>query len=165
MCYDNPVRRDAARLAGGCGVEAWRIGLATLATGLVLGGCTPPPSPPPPVSAPAVSYDGTYVGSVTLNGVGAGVPREGCVTDPRLTLQVKNNAFTYVQTHPNSNVTAPGMATVSATTTYSVAVAPNGSFSGQSDVSGTMTGTITGTHMSGMIEGMVCVYSFSADRS
>jgi hypothetical protein len=163
MCYDNRVRRDAAWLAGGCGVEAWRIGLATLATGLVLGGCTPPPPPPPP--APVVSYDGTYVGTVTLTGVGAGVPREGCVTNPGLTLQVKNNAFTYVQTHPNSNVTAPGMATVSATTTYTVAVAPNGSFTGQSEVAGTMSGTISGTHMSGMIEGIVCVYSFSADRT
>ncbi len=111
-----------------------------------------------------VSYDGTYIGTVTLTGVGAGVPRQGCITNPQVTLQVKNNAFTYVQTHPNSNVTAPGMQTVSATTAYSVAVAQNGSFSGQSDVAGTMTGSIAGTHMTGMIEGIVCVYSFAADR-
>ncbi len=143
-------------------MKAWRFGLATLATGLALSGCAPPPPPPP---APAVSYDGTYQGTVMLTGVGAGVPREGCATDPRIALQVKNNAFTYVQGHPNSNVTAPGMPTVSATATYTVAVAPNGSFSGQSDVSGTMTGMISGTHMSGTIEGIVCVYSFTADRT
>ncbi len=139
-----------------------RIGLATLATGLVLGGCTPPPPPPPP--APVVSYDGTYRGTVTLTGVGAGIPREGCVTDPKLVIQVSRNAFTYVQSHPKSDVTAPGVQPVSATTTYSVKVAPNGSFSGQSEVAGSMTGTISGTHMAGTIEGIVCVYSFTADR-
>ncbi len=145
-------------------MEAWRIGLAALATGLALGGCATPP-PPAPAPAPAVSYDGTYTGTLTLAGVGAGVPREGCFTNPQITLQVKNNAFTYVQTHPKANVTAPGMATVSATTTYAVAVAPNGTFSGQSEVSGTMTGAISGPHMTGMIEGIVCVYSFTADRT
>lgn len=145
-------------------MKAWRIGLATLATGLALNACAPPPPPAPP-PAPAVSYDGTYRGTLMLTGVGAGVPREGCATNPQMVLQVSNNAFTYVQTHPNSNVTAPGMQTVSATTTYTVAIAPNGSFSGQSEVSGTMSGTISGTHMSGMIEGIVCVYSFTADRT
>jgi hypothetical protein len=144
-------------------VKAWRIGLATLATGLALGGCAAPSSQPVS-AAPAVSYDGTYTGALTLTGVGAGVPREGCATSPQMTLQVKNNAFTYVQPHPNSNVTAPGMPTVSATA-YTVAVAPNGTFSGQSDVAGTMTGAITGTHMTGTIEGIVCVYSFTADRT
>jgi hypothetical protein len=144
-------------------VKAWRIGLATLATGLALGGCAAPPPPPPP--APVVSYDGTYTGILTLTGVGAGVPREGCATSPQLALQVKNNAFTYVQAHPKANVSAPGMPTVSATTTYTVAVAPNGTFSGQSEVSGTMTGAISGTHMTGTIEGIVCVYSFTADRT
>ncbi len=144
-------------------MKATRIGLATLVTGLALSACAPPPPPPPP--APVVSYDGTYNGTLTLSGVGAGVPQEGCATSPQLTVQVRNNAFTYVQPHPNSNVTAPGMPTVSATTTYTVAVAPNGTFSGQSDVSGTMTGAISGTHMTGTIEGIVCVYSFTADRT
>jgi hypothetical protein len=150
-------------MAGGYGVEAWRIGLAALATGLALSGCASPPPPPP--APPPVSYDGTYQGTVKLTGVGAGVPRVGCATNPKITFQVLNNAFTYVQTHPKSNVTAPGMTPVSATTTYTVAIAQNGSFSGQSDVSGSMTGTIASGHMAGTIEGMVCVYSFTADRS
>jgi hypothetical protein len=136
-------------------VKAWWIGLTTLATGLALIGCAAPPPPPP--AAPVVSYDGTYTGTLTLTGVGAGVPREGCATSPRLTLQVK--------AHPTANVTAPGMPTVSATTTYTVAVAQNGTFSGQSEVSGTMTGAIAGTHMTGSVEGIVCVYSFTADRT
>jgi hypothetical protein len=154
--------------AGGYGVKAWRIGLAASATGLVLaalalGGCTPtPPAPPPP--APAVSYDGTYQGTVTLLNVGAGVPRIGCQTAPQIALTVKNNSFTYVQTHPQATISAPGFPTTNATATYAVTVAPNGSFSGQSQLSGTMSGAITGTHMAGKIEGLECVYSFTADR-
>ena len=136
-------------------MEAWRIGLATLATGLAIGGCTP--QPPPPPAAPAVSYDGTYQGTVSLTNVGAGVPRAGCATTPQMVLQVKNNAFTYSQPHPN--MTGVG------TTTYTVTIAPNGSFSGQSQVTGTMSGTVSGTHMAGTIDGIECVYSFAADRS
>jgi hypothetical protein len=162
MCYNDSACRRAARLAGGCGVEAWRIGLATLATGLALSGCAPPPPPPPP--APVVSYDGTYRGMVTLTDSGAGVPREGCITVPQIVLQVKNNAFTYTQVHPKANVTAPNMPIESADAIYTVSIAPNGTFSGQSQLSGTISGVIAGTHMTGTIEGLVCVYSFSADR-
>ncbi len=145
-------------------MAGWRIGMATLATGLAIGGCTPPPPPAPPPK-PTVSYDGTYTGTVTLVNVGAGVPRIGCAAPPQVTLQVKNNAFTYVQTHPKATIKAPGFPTESATTTYTVAIAQNGSFSGQSEVSGTMTGTITGGHMTASIEGIECVYSLAADRS
>ncbi len=145
-------------------MAVWRIGAATLAAGLAIGGCTPAPKPAPP-PAPTVSYDGTYTGTVSLTNVGAGVPRVGCATAPQMTLQVTNNAFTYVQTHPKATITAPGFPTESGTTTYTVAIAQNGSFTGQSDVSGVMSGTITGGHMTGSIEGIECVYAFAADRS
>jgi hypothetical protein len=144
-------------------VDAWRIGLATLATGLALGGCSPPPPPPPP-PAPLVSYDGAYTGTVKLTGVGAGVPRVGCATSPQLMVQVQNNTFTYVQTHPKATVRAPGFATTNATASYTAAIAQDGSFSGQSQLAGTISGTIKAGHMTGNIEGLECVYTFTADR-
>jgi hypothetical protein len=138
-------------------VKAWRIGLATLAIGLAIGGCTPQPPPPPPAPPPPVTtYDGTYQGTVKLTNVGAGVPRKGCATTNKIVLQVKNSAFTYAQPHPNM--------TGNGTTTYTVTIAPNGSLSGQSQLSGQITGTVSGTHMAGTIDGIECVYSFTADR-
>ncbi len=145
-------------------MKAWHIQTATMAIALAIGGCTS--APPAPAAAPAVSYDGTYTGSVTLTDVGAGVAVAGCVTPPRLTVQVKNNTFTYVQPHPGATISEPGTPSgASETTTYMNTIAPNGSFSGQSEMAGTMSGVISGTHMSGQIEGLECVYTFTADRT
>jgi len=155
--------------AGEDGVKHGRMGYLVAAMGLVLAGgglagCVPrAPAPPPPApAAPALSYDGTYRGTVRLSGLGAGVPAQGCATDPNIVLQVQNNAFTYSQPHPQAATSGPGG---SATVVYAVAIAPDGSFSGQSQVSGTMTGTVQGGHMSGTINGLECVYSFFADRA
>jgi hypothetical protein len=144
-------------------VEAWRIGMATVAIGLAIGGCTPQP-PPPPTPAPVVSFDGTYTGTVKLTGVGAGVPRAGCATNPQMVLQVSKNAFTYTQTHPKATVSAPGFSTINATATYTAAIAQDGSFTGQSQLAGTISGSIASGHMTGNIEGLECVYAFTADR-
>ncbi len=136
-----------------------------MATGLAIGGCTPTPPPPAPPATPAVSYDGTYHGTVTLTDSGPGVPRIGCATAPQMTVQVTNNHFTYVQPHPKATVSAPGFQTTNADADYAATVAPNGNFSGQSQLAGTISGSIQGGHMTGTIEGLECVYSFSADRS
>ena len=142
-------------------MNAWRTGYLIAAGVLALSACAPQKAAAPPMaSAPATSYDGIYKGKVELAGLGAGVPAAGCATSPSITLQIQNNGFVYSQAHPNAATTGPA----SATTTYTVAVAPDGSFSGQSQLSGTMSGTISGTHMSGTIDGLECVYSFSADR-
>jgi hypothetical protein len=149
-------------------VTARRIGLAALATGLAAGlaidACTPAPPPPPP--APAISYDGTYQGAVVLKDIAAGVASVGCAPNPHLVLQVKNNAFTYVQPHKSDLLsTTPGTGKGVASAIYTVAIAQNGSFGGQSQEAGTIAGVISGTHMTGTIEGLECVYSFTADRS
>jgi hypothetical protein len=140
---------------------------ACVVIALAVAGCaassfTPVPAPTPP--APSVSFDGTYQGSVALTGVGAGVPSVGCVTNPQVTLQVRNNAFTLSQAHPNDKGAGTAAETAETTTTYAVTIAPNGTFGGQSQVGGSVTGVISGTHMTGTIEGLVCVYSLTADR-
>lgn len=163
-------------------MNAWRIGLAIMvtglgATGLGLTGCAPPLPPPPPApvaapTGPAVSYDGTYRGTIKMTGTGAGVPIGGCNTSPRFTLQVANNAFTYQQPHPNERVSATGNPSVdpkinalnNSRAVYVATIAQNGTFSGQSQVAGTIAGSIVDGHMAGTIEGIVCVYAFTADR-
>ena len=111
-------------------------------------GSTPPPS--------LVSWDGAYSGTVQITGLGSGIQRQWCETDPQMTVQVTGNKFGYAMPHPNT----PGNPTM----VYSAAIAPDGSF--RSDIgSGMMTGRITGTHMTGLIDGSACVYSFTMDRT
>jgi hypothetical protein len=111
-------------------------------------GSTPPPS--------LVSWDGAYSGTVQITGLGSGIQRQWCETDPQMTVRVTGNKFGYAMPHPNT----PGNPTM----VYSAAIAPDGSF--RSDIgSGVMTGRITGTHMTGLIDGSACVYSFTMDRT
>jgi len=73
-----------------------------------------------------------------------------------LTVQVAAGKFSYAMPHPN--------APANPTPVYSATIAPNGSF--RSDIgTGVMTGQVVGSHMTGMIDGSVCVYSFTMDRS
>ena len=73
-----------------------------------------------------------------------------------MTVQVAGGKFSYAMPHPN----APD----NPTPVYPATIAPNGSF--RSDIStGVMTGQVSGSRMSGMIDGSVCVYSFTMDRS
>jgi hypothetical protein len=131
----------------------------TLATGALLAGCAQTAAPPmPTAAAPAISSDGIYRGTITLTGAGAGVPGQGCATGPAMVLQVRHNAFTYTQAHPD--LVAPGLGT----TSYTGTVAQGGGFNGQSALGGSITGTIAGSHMAGTIDGVECVYSFTADR-
>jgi hypothetical protein len=134
-------------------------GLAAFMTVLAITGCSPPPPAVPGRStAPpaAISWDGAYRGTIQITGLGSGIQREWCETDPRMTVQVTGNKFGYAMPHPNT----PGNPTM----VYSAAIAPDGSF--RSDIgTGVMSGRVTGTHMSGLIDGSACVYSFTADRS
>jgi hypothetical protein len=130
--------------------------IAVLAATTIVG-CTPAQSPPPSAVAPAaVSWDGTYRGTVQITGLGSGTQRQWCETDPQIVFQVSNNAFSYAQPHPN----APN----NPTPVYAATIASDGTFR-SSLANGTMTGRVAGTHMSGEIDGAVCVYSFALDRA
>ena len=132
--------------------------LAFAGTGAV--GCAVAPKPPPTQAvtqqAPAVSWDGTYRGSVQITALGSSIQRSWCETDPQMTVQVVGNAFSYAMPHPNS----PG----NPTPVYSGSIGQDGRFIAQRG-SGTMAGTIVGDRMEGGIDGSVCVYSFSLTRS
>ena len=135
------------------------ITLSVVVGSVVLSGCSPGQSAQPasPVrAATTVSWDGTYRGSIQITGLGSGVQRLWCETNPEIVVHVANNAFRYEMPHPN----APD----NPTPVYAATIAPDGTFNGQIG-SGTMSGRVTGTHMSGHIDGSVCVYAFSMDRS
>jgi hypothetical protein len=134
-----------------------RVSVAMLA----VAGCTATPatqlnSTASPGPAIATSWDGTYRGAVQIIGLGSGVQQQWCETDPQIVFQVTNSAFSYAMPHPN----APN----NPTPVYSATIAPDGSFR-SSLPTGTMTGRVNGTHISGKIDGSVCVYSFALDRS
>lgn len=138
----------------------WRcwLGAAGVLSIVLLSGCTPEPKVRP-ASAPAtqaVSWDGTYRGAIQITALGSGIQRGWCETTPQIVLQVTDNSFSYAQPHPN----APG----NPTPVYSVKIAPDGTFVAQR-TSGTMSGRIIDGHMAGTVDGSVCGYSFSADRS
>jgi hypothetical protein len=108
------------------------------------------------VSAPAVSWDGTYHGTVRTTALGSGMTSTWCETEPEMVVQVKNNSFAYAMPHPN----APD----NRTPVYSASIAPDGTFKGTIG-SGEMRGRVVGSNMSGTVNGSLCVYAFSIDRS
>jgi hypothetical protein len=142
------------------------IAIACMAFGSVMGGCSRTPSPNTSAQQPSPSYDGHYEGTIRLlNATSGGDPRN-CVTDSRLSLQVTDNTFVYVQPHPNLAGSSPGVTGEQTTPTYRATVAPDGTISGHSEfVGGTINGRIDGTHMSGQVYGLLCTYTFIADRS
>jgi len=140
---------------------------ACLALGVAAWGC----SSPPPVSAdpgaaaePLPSFDGRYQGVVQLAASGNGGWAFQCATDPRISLQVANNAFVYVQPHRNLEGTSPYLTAEVTTTTYNGAITSDGTVRGTGTRNGTISGRLTGTHMSGEINGLLCHYTFTAER-
>ena len=126
---------------------------------VVLAGCVSEPKTQPGgavAPTPAVSWDGTYRGDVQITGIGSGVQRRWCETDPQVVVRVTGNSFTYAMPHPN----APN----NPTPVYTATIAPDGFFQSQLQ-SGVMRGQVVANHMSGTIHGSACDYTFSADRS
>ena len=85
-----------------------RIGCFTLAAGLAavtVLGCSPSPksaSSDPAPSAPPVSWDGVYRGTIQITGIGSSIDRRWCETDPQMTVQVAAGKFSYAMPHPNA---------------------------------------------------------------
>ena len=134
---------------------------------LVVAACASPPASTTgaPSSPGSTSFDGRYEGSVEVTGVIAGGAPRQCAVDPRLSLQVTNNRFSYTQQHPNLLNSSPGLTAAATAPTYNATIASDGSISGDSgNFNGTINGKVAGTHMSGTITGLACYYRFTADR-
>jgi hypothetical protein len=133
-----------------------RIGGTALVLAAALAGCAAPPETAPTIAVPAVTYDGRYSGTVLLTGVASGADRSWCETSPQFVVDVVGNAFTYSQPHPK--MPNGGIAT------YSVAIARDGTFQGQSNATGLMSGRIEGGAMSATVDGIGCAYKVTATR-
>lgn len=141
--------------------------IAALVFGAALAACTNGPAPPATTStAPQpASFDGRYEGSVQVSGVASGGTLSNCETDHRLTLQVVSGTFTYVQRHPNIENTAPSLTPEAMTATYTATISSDGSIRGDSGSNkGRLQGAVVEGHMDGRIDGVLCHYTFSADR-
>jgi hypothetical protein len=144
-------------------------GLARLANIIIiisaLGGCAtspPPPVPPTPAASP-ISFDGNYRGSIQLTSSGISGGQTGwCDTPPAISLFLQKGAFSYVLEHPN----VPKDSSYSLSPTFTVVVAPDGSFNTMSqNGEAQMVGRITGSHLAGRIDGSACGYAFAAEKS
>ena len=100
-----------------------------------------PPSPP----APAASFDGTYVGTVTR--VRTPNPR-ACVPTHHATIHIENAAFTY---------------TAGRNTTIHAMVEPGGAFSGTADDT-TMKGQVAEGKLTGTTDGINCGYTLELTK-
>jgi hypothetical protein len=99
-----------------------------------------------------VPIDGSYNGLMQR----ASGTIDSCGTQDVFTLQVRNNAFTYVLSQPQ----VPWRPSV----TFGVAIAPDGSFHAASGAAH-IDGTVVQGHMQGQIVGDSCGFQFEADNS
>ena len=127
----------------------------TLATTLIVVGCSTERAPPPPVavapSAP-VPIDGTYNGVMQL----ARGSADRCGTQDIFTLTVRDNAFRYVLNQPQVPYRPRR--------TFNVTIDPTGAFQAQ-DGTSYIRGTVSQGHMQGQLIGDACGYQFEADNT
>ena len=142
--------------------------IACLALGCAMWGCArsaPPPNAGPGETPVSASFDGRYIGMVQVAGVASSVNPTECAVEPHLLLQVTKGSFVYVQAHPLLAGEMPSATPKATTPTYTATIAPDGTITGSSgDFGGKLLGRVDGTHMTGHISGMLCDYSFTADR-
>jgi hypothetical protein len=111
----------------------------------------PPPAPDPPL-ARTVPIDGNYNGLMQL----ASGTTDACGSQDVFTLQVRNNAFSYVLNQPQ----VPWRPSV----TFAVTIEQDGSFHATSGAAH-IDGTVAQGHMQGQIVGDSCGFQFEADNS
>jgi hypothetical protein len=126
-------------------------------------GSAPRGQPVAPVPA-VVSHDGRYEGTVQVTGASMGVNQRDCQTTPRITIDVKDNRFSFAQPHPNVERSTPTLRDTS-TPVYDATIRPDGTIVGISpQTNATMEGRVSGTRMSAQIYGLLCYYQLTADR-
>jgi hypothetical protein len=140
-------------------------GSIALGLALAASGCAnraPQPTAPP---AAAISYDGTYTGTLRVTGGSTSMNPSDCASDPRFSVKVTGNRFSFPLPHPAVAKATPSLRD-SVTPVYNASVAPDGTIKGLSDdTNTTMDGRVAGTRMTGQIRGLLCYYAFTADRN
>ena len=115
--------------------------------------------------AAAISYDGTYTGTLSVTGAAGSVNSRDCATDPRFSVQVTGNQFSFPLPHPAVVEATPSLRDA-ATPIYDASIAPDGTIKGISNSNNTtMDGPVSGIRMTGQVYGLLCYYAFTADRN
>ncbi|MBX9700855.1 MAG: hypothetical protein K2X74_15565 [Acetobacteraceae bacterium] len=132
----------------------------------VLAGCAPwapDPAPPPAAPAPSASFDGRWSATIRSTGSATGVNPEECAPEPRVTVEVRGGRFTYTQRLPRLSRETPSARDL-ASPVYEVTIAADGTMTGTADSGATLTGRASGGRMDANIYGLLCYYSFTAQR-
>ena len=146
------------------GIPGAGRGIGVLGVVLALFGCADPPTPAPQVVAPVTAFDGRWSGTMQLTGAASSVPQDSCNVPPRFSVDVRDGRFLLAQVHPLVGSTSPSLRGVSSLD-YTATISADGSFTGVADSTGaTLSGRIADGRMSGNIYGLLCYYSFSAQR-
>jgi hypothetical protein len=143
-----------------------RSGVVVATVGLVAGisGCAPSAPPPvPPPAAAAVSFDGTYQGTISLTSSAlGGADSNWCDTPKAILLIVQNNAFSYTLSHPN----VPPGSGFSSSPSFVANIGPDGSFDAYSpNNQAEIVGKVSGAQLTGKVNGTGCGYALSAVKS
>jgi hypothetical protein len=144
-----------------------RSARCSIALGLTVAvsGCSNRATQPVAAPAAAISYDGTYSGTLSVTGGSGGVTAGDCATDPRFSVRVTGNQFSFPLAHPALVKATPSLRD-SATPIYNASIAPDGTIKGLSNNTNTaMDGRVAGTRMTGQVYGLLCYYAFTADRN
>ena len=145
-----------------------RSARGSIALGLTLlaaSGCANQARRPMEPPAAAIFYDGTYTGTLSVIGAAGSVNSRDCATDPRFSVRVAGNQFSFPLPHPTMVKATPSLRD-SATPVYNASIAPDGTIKGFSNNNNTvMDGRVTGTRMTGQVYGLLCYYAFTADRN
>src|SRR3954471_19054559 len=139
-------------------------GRIALGLALAASGCAsqaPQPTAPP---AAAISYDGTYTGTLRVTGASGSMSQRDCTSNPRFSVNVTGNQFSFPLPHPV--VAATPTLRDDVTPVYNASIAPDGTIKGFSnDTNTVMDGRMSGTRMTGQVYGLLCYYAFTADRN
>jgi hypothetical protein len=144
-----------------------RSARGSIALGLTVAvsGCANRATQPVAAPAAAISYDGTYTGTLRVTGASTSMNQRDCATDPRFSVNVTGNQFSFPLPHPAAVKAAPSLRD-SATPIYNASIAPDGTIKGLSNNTNTaMDGRVAGTRMTGQVYGLLCYYAFTADRN
>jgi hypothetical protein len=136
------------------------LGLALAASGCATR--TPQPAAPPTA---AISYDGTYTGTLRAAGSSTSLSPQDCAADPGFSATVTDNKFSFPLSHSALIKATPSLSDLP-TPIYNASIAPDGTIRGfSSNNNTTMDGRVVGTRMTGEVYGLLCYYAFTADRN
>lgn len=143
--------------------------LAGLLMALAVAGCSVPSVPMPqgtiPAPATSAAFDGRYSGSLQVAGAATGLDPKACSPPPGIGFDVREGRFSLTVTHPEAGLTSPDLRQKSVVV-YQVLIAPDGTVNGLAEATNTnLVGRVSGTRMTGRIDGLLCSYTFTADRA